>query len=63
VFRTTPTTAYVLSAANAIRMALACTGGLLIDGLYQDNAFAAIDAFDDTPILDLKPHFPVSDRV
>jgi tRNA (Thr-GGU) A37 N-methylase len=44
-------------------MALACTGGLLIDGLYQDNAFAAIDAFDDTPILDLKPHFPVSDRV
>jgi hypothetical protein len=41
VFRTKPTTAYVLSAVIATLTALACAGGLFIDGLYRDNAFAA----------------------
>lgn len=40
MFRTKPTTAYVLSAIIAVLMVVAAAGGLFIDDLYRDNAFA-----------------------
>lgn len=40
MFRTRPTTAYVLSALILVLTIAATAGGLLVDGLYRDNAFA-----------------------
>jgi hypothetical protein len=40
VFHTRPTTAYVLSAIIAVLTVVAAAGGLFIDDLYRDNAFA-----------------------
>ena len=40
MFRTKPTSAYVLSAIIAVLTVVAAAGGLLIDDLYRDNAFA-----------------------
>jgi hypothetical protein len=40
VFRTNPTAAYILSAIIAILTVVASAGGLFIDHLYRDNAFA-----------------------
>jgi hypothetical protein len=41
MFRTTPTTAYILSALIVALTIVAAAGGLFIDDLYQDNAFTA----------------------
>ena len=40
MFSTRPTAAHVLSAIMALLMIVASCGGLLIDDLYRDNAFA-----------------------
>lgn len=40
MFRTKPTAAYILSAIIAILTIVASAGGLFIDDLYRDNAFA-----------------------
>ncbi len=40
MFRTKPTTAYILSAIITLLTIVACAGGLFSDGLYRDNAFA-----------------------
>ena len=40
MFRTKPTTAYVLSGIIAVLTVVAAAGGLFIDDLYRDNAFA-----------------------
>jgi hypothetical protein len=40
MFRTKPTTAYILSAIIAVLTIVASAGGLLIDDLYRDNAYA-----------------------
>ena len=41
MFHTRPTTAYVLSAIIAVLTVVAAAGGLFIDDLYRDNAFAS----------------------
>jgi len=40
VFRTKPTVAYILSALIAVLTIVVTAGGLFIDDLYRDNAFA-----------------------
>ena len=40
MFRTKPTIAYILSAIIAVLTVVAAAGGLFIDDLYRDNAFA-----------------------
>ena len=41
MFRSKPTTAYILSAIIILLTILSSAGGLFVDGLYRDNAFAA----------------------
>jgi hypothetical protein len=58
MFRTRPTTAYVLSAIVAVLTIVACVGGLFIDGLYRDNAFAT-SAWQGTDLVTLAVAVPL----
>jgi hypothetical protein len=58
VFRTKPTTAYVLSAIIVILTVVAAAGGLFIDDLYRDNAFAT-SAWQGTDLATLVLAVPI----
>jgi hypothetical protein len=58
MFRTQPTAAYVLSILIVLLTSVACAGGLFIDGLYRDNAFAAA-AWQGTDLATLAVGVPI----
>ena len=58
MFRTKPTTAYVLSAIIVILTVVAAAGGLFIDDLYRDNAFAT-SAWQGTDLATLVLAVPI----
>ena len=58
MFRSKPTTAYVLSGIIAILMVVAAAGGLFIDDLYRDNAYA-VSAWRGTDLATLAVAVPL----
>ena len=58
MFRTKPTTAYILSAIIAILTVVASAGGLFITDLYWDNAFAT-SAWRGTDLVTLVIAVPI----